>query len=125
MLPEIEQPYHYPDSAVVQLGQHPYQSITELMNLESLLVNPESDGMRTLDFLGEQGYRINPEVMGTRFMRVVDEAQRHAFFISYYEDINQIEMNASNFSGVNTNPWVSIGKEVMKRAISLMEFLEG
>lgn len=49
--------------------------------------NPGAESERTRAFLEGKGYRLDTELMMSRFVAVVDEAKRHELILFYFENV--------------------------------------
>jgi hypothetical protein len=74
------------DRQTIKLGRSDYfYEMTFLNFLDYVDDHPETDLARMADYIRKRGYILTGEAVSQRFLRVVDEAQRHLFFIEYLE----------------------------------------
>jgi hypothetical protein len=86
--------YDYNSRQTVQLGRNDYlYDITFLNFLDYVDEYPDTDLARMADYIRKRGYILTGEAVSQRFLRVVDEAQRHVFFIEYLESTIDHELS--------------------------------
>ncbi len=99
-LPDIKASYDYPASKTVDLAGQSYLMEAQVVpNVSAVLKqNPQSDAARAVSFLEGKGYRAGEAVLYQRFVRLVDEANRHEFILLYIEDLSDTGFTAADFA---------------------------
>lgn len=79
--------YRYRVTNPVTLGGEVYnQNCWFFDNAKSIKENPGAESDKTTALLKEKGYKVEDELLMSRFVRVVDEAKRHEVIIYYLEN---------------------------------------
>jgi len=119
-LPGLSQTYNYNfDKAELIAGHKFRQNTYAFSNAAAEQENPNAEAALTVKFLRERGYKLEDELMMSRFLTVPDAERKHELILFYMENASSTGKTISDFySGDNdTAVWreISIGLTARSR----------
>ena len=120
ILPESPEFYRYNFDTARKFGSHKFRQNTyAYSNSESRKENPQGEGVLTEDFLKQKGYKLEDELMMSRFVTVPDAEKKRELILFYIENVSPTKHRVTDFySGDNeTEIWQLISKDLTKRSL--------
>jgi hypothetical protein len=118
--PHIDDFYRYSFANAETFGGHKFRHNTyAYRNKESRENNPQGESALTADFLREKGYRLEDELMMSRFITVPVENKKYELILFYFENVSTTKRTIADFyKGDNsTDVWKEISKGLKKRSL--------
>jgi hypothetical protein len=113
--------YDFNSLASVSLGEHEYLYDISFLNfLDYVEEHPETDLARMADYIRKRGYILTGEGVSQRFLRVLDDDQRHMFFIEYLESTNTHDLSHQRLQEDE-----AARGALLERAKACFEFVKG
>jgi hypothetical protein len=98
-LPGVDDIYRWKMENPIKLGHQDYRhNISFYDNEAEIRQNPGSEAEATMSFLKAKGYLLDPELMQSRFARVVGDDRRHEFLLFYTENMKDRGLKLADFS---------------------------
>lgn len=90
ILPTSQEIYRYNFDKAILLGEHRFRHNTfAFSGAEAKRENPKGEASLTADFLAAKGFRLEDELMSSRFLTVPDQAKKNEMILFYIENISK------------------------------------
>jgi hypothetical protein len=122
-LPSNRETYNYSFKDALVLGGHRFKHNTFAFSKRAdESQNPKDEGVLTAEFLRDRDYRVDDELMWSRFVTVPDKERRHELILFYIENVKSTGSALADFYKQDkpTSLWNGIRKGLAER--SLREF---
>jgi hypothetical protein len=119
-LPESHETYNYSFADAPSLGGHRFrQNEFAYSNRQAKAENPEGEGVLTANFLSGHGYRLEDELMASRFVTVPDPERKHELILFYIENVSSSGHRLEEFyvGEEGTPVWAAIAKGLATRSL--------
>lgn len=127
-LPDNDEWYRYRFDDAMTLGNHRFRQNTyAYSNDAAAREDPQGEGVLMATFLEEKGYRLEDELMMSRFVTVAGEAKKHELILFYIENVSTSGYELSAFyddSGNDTENWIRISRGLTARSLEHFAVLQ-
>ena len=127
-LPEVDDWYRYSFEDAMELGGHRFRQNTyAYSNAEAARTNPGGESASMAAFLRGNGYRLEDELMMSRFVTVAGADKKHELILFYIENLSTTGHELSELydaSGNDTSIWKTVSMEITERSLECFEILE-
>lgn len=124
ILPESSEIYRYNFDKALQLGSHKFRQNTfAYSNREARKENPKGEGVLTEDFLIQKGYKLEDELMMSRFVTVADVEKKRELILYYIENVSPTKHRVTDFyqGDDETEIWRQISKNLTGRSFEVFK----
>ena len=126
-MPANDEFYRYSFKNATKLGNHKFRQNTyAYSNSEAIAANPEGEAALTYNFLTNQGFKVEDELMMSRFVTVAGEDRKHELILFYFENVSESGHKLMKFYQGDhvTQVWQDISKHLTERSLKNFEILE-
>ena len=126
-LPSSDEFYRYSFVNATKMGNHKFRQNTyAFSNSESMIVNPEGEATLTFKFLKDKGFKVEDELMMSRFVTVAGEDKKHELILFYVENVSESGHRLEKFykDDNETQIWRDISKYLTKRSLQNFKIIE-
>lgn len=120
ILPESTEIYRYSFDKALDFDGHKFRQNTyAFSNLSAVTENPTGEAALTQTFLKEKGFRLEDELMMSRFITVPDPEKKHELILFYIENITPTKQRLADFytGDEETEVWRRISQDLTKRSL--------
>lgn len=97
ILPTSDEIYRYSFEKAKQIGEHRFRQNTfAFSGAEAKRENPKGEAALTAEFLAAKGYKLEDELMLSRFLTVPDAEKKHEMILFYIENISTTRKRLSD-----------------------------
>jgi len=110
-LPSNDEFYRYSFKNAMEIGSHKFKQNTyAYSNAEAIAANPEGEAALTFKFLTGRGFKIEDELMVSRFVTVAGQDRKHELILFYLENVSESGHKLGEFyEGIQDKKGKSIG----------------
>jgi len=126
-LPSSEEFYRYSFVNATEMGNHKFRQNTyAFSNSESMAANPVGEAALTFNFLKDKGFKVEDELMMSRFVTVAGKDKKHELILFYVENVSESGHRLENFyeDDSETQIWQDISKYLTERSLQIFEIIE-
>lgn len=126
-LPSNDEFYRYSFKNATQMGHHQFRQNTyAYSNSESIADNSEGEAALTFKFLTDKGFKIEDELMMSRFVTVAGENKKHELILFYLENVSESGHRLIEFYKDDraTKTWRDISQGLTERSLKNFEIME-
>jgi hypothetical protein len=125
-LPNNTKTYDYKITDRLNLAGNDYMIDFIAGNIENAVTDrPDSDSARRWRYLKEKNYKLPAEVIGRRFIRLLDEGKRSEILIIYQEDVQNFKTTLAELDEPNSKEKLDkVFAEVAKNSTDGFKVLE-
>jgi hypothetical protein len=127
LMPGIAETYHYPTKNPTRLGANEYShNIWAWDSAADHASRQHPDADASDDLLADKGYKVDGELIMSRFARIVGDDKKHEVIIFYDESVKDLGHKLSDFAdeGPKADWQVKLEKELDQRSLNMFRVVD-